>query len=172
MKVKNTFIIFIVSGFWHGANWTFIVWGALNAFYFLPLLLTNNNRKNLDTVALGKWLPSLKELLSITTTFILTVIAWIFFRAENLNHAFEYIYNLFSDPSSYFSIISYSIYKTEILLIIIFIFLEWIGRNNQHALEKFGLEWKKKYRYAFYQILILVIIWFSGKDQEFIYFQF
>jgi D-alanyl-lipoteichoic acid acyltransferase DltB (MBOAT superfamily) len=62
MKVRNTFIIFIVSGFWHGANWTFIVWGALNAIYFLPLLLTKNNRKNLEIVAQGKFLPTLEEL--------------------------------------------------------------------------------------------------------------
>ena len=61
MKVRNTFIIFIVSGFWHGANWTFVVWGALNALYFLPLLLTNSNRNNLHIVAEGKFLPSLKR---------------------------------------------------------------------------------------------------------------
>lgn len=73
MKVRNTFIIFIVSGFWHGANWTFIVWGALNAIYFLPLLLTNNNRNNLETVAQGKLLPSIKELSFMILTFGLTV---------------------------------------------------------------------------------------------------
>ncbi len=80
MKVRNTFVIFIISGFWHGANWTFIVWGALNAIYFLPLLLTNNNRNNLETVAQGKLLPSIKELSLMLLTFGLTVFAWIFFQ--------------------------------------------------------------------------------------------
>ena len=80
MKVRNTFAIFLVSGFWHGANWTFIIWGALNAIYFLPLLLTNNNRKNLGVVAEGKLLPSFRELFAMLITFILTVFAWIFFR--------------------------------------------------------------------------------------------
>ena len=75
MKVRNTFIIFIVSGFWHGANWTFIIWGALNAIYFLPLLLSNNNRNNIDTVAQGKQLPSFKEFFSMLITFGLTVFA-------------------------------------------------------------------------------------------------
>jgi D-alanyl-lipoteichoic acid acyltransferase DltB (MBOAT superfamily) len=75
MKVRNTFIIFIVSGFWHGANWTFIVWGALNAIYFLPLLLTNNNRNHLEIVAKGKYLPSAKEILLMLITFALTVFA-------------------------------------------------------------------------------------------------
>lgn len=102
MKVRNTFIIFIVSGFWHGANWTFIVWGALNAIYFLPLLLTNNNRNNLETVAQGKLLPSIKELSFIFLTFGLTVFAWIFFRAENIGHAISYISEIFS--SSLFTI--------------------------------------------------------------------
>ena len=65
MKVRNTFIIFIVSGFWHGANWTFIVWGALNAIYFLPLLLTKKNRNHIDIVAKGKQFPTLYELTNL-----------------------------------------------------------------------------------------------------------
>ena len=89
MKIRNTFAIFLISGFWHGANWTFIAWGAINAIYFLPLFLTNRNRKNIDVVALNRVLPSLKELINIVSTFILTVFAWIFFRAENINHAFS-----------------------------------------------------------------------------------
>ena len=90
-KIKNTFIIFIVSGFWHGANWTFIVWGALNAIYFLPLLLLNKNRQNIDIVAYGKFIPSINDFFKIIITFSLTVFAWIFFRAENLSHALNYI---------------------------------------------------------------------------------
>src|SRR4030095_12748930 len=69
MKVRNTFIIFLVSGFWHGANWTFIIWGALNAIYFLPLLLLNKNRNNLETVAQGKYLPTPRELINMGLTF-------------------------------------------------------------------------------------------------------
>jgi len=103
MKVRNTFIIFIVSGFWHGANWTFIVWGALNAIYFLPLLLTNNNRNNLETVAQGKLLPSLKEVSFMLLTFGLTVFAWIFFRAENIGHAISYVSEILS-PSLFQSL--------------------------------------------------------------------
>ena len=79
MKVRNTFAIFIVSGFWHGANWTFIVWGTLHAIYFLPLLLTNKNRKNLEIVAQGNFLPTVKEFLQMLFTFTLTVFAWIIF---------------------------------------------------------------------------------------------
>src|SRR5690606_24136153 len=97
MKVRNTFIIFIVSGFWHGANWTFIVWGALNAVYFLPLLLLNKNRSNIDIVAKGKFLPSFREFIAMSITFLLTAFAWIFFRSENLNHAVTYVGGIFSE---------------------------------------------------------------------------
>src|SRR5680860_142330 len=91
MKVRNTFIIFIVSGFWHGANWTFVVWGALNALYFLPLLLTNKNRQNMEVVAENSYLPSINEFFQMGLTFGLTVIAWIFFRADNIGHAINYL---------------------------------------------------------------------------------
>ena len=96
MKLRNTFIIFLVSGFWHGANWTFIIWGGLNALYFLPSMLLNKNRMNLGTVAEGKLLPSVKDLLNMSITFALTLFAWIFFRAENVQHAFQYISQIFS----------------------------------------------------------------------------
>lgn len=169
MKVRNTFIIFIVSGFWHGANWTFIVWGALNAIYFLPLLLTNNNRNNLETVAQGKLLPSIKELSFMILTFGLTVFAWIFFRAENIGHALSYISEIFS--SSLFTIPEV-IPKILILLIMFFVFIEWLGREGQYAISNLGLKWKRPIRYAMYYAIIIAIFLFGGKEQQFIYFQF
>ena len=173
MKVRNTFIIFIVSGFWHGANWTFIVWGALNALYFMPLLLTNNNRNNIEIVAQGKLFPTFKELVLMAITFILTVFAWIFFRANNIEHAFSYISEILS--SSFFSVPKfYGMGKalTTIILVCIFTLFEWLGREQQYALAKLGLTWKRPLRYAFYYAIIVSIFWFSGKEQQFIYFQF
>ena len=169
LKVRNTFIIFIVSGFWHGANWTFIAWGALNAIYFLPLLLTNNNRVNIETVAQGKHLPGFKEVIQILTTFSLTVFAWIFFRANNIGHAMSYIDGIFS--SSLFTIPTV-LPRTTLLLMILFIAVEWIGRGEQFALAQIGLTWKRPLRYLLYYILIVAIFWFGGKEQQFIYFQF
>ncbi len=173
MKIRNTFIIFIVSGFWHGANWTFIFWGALNAIYFLPLLLTNNNRNNLETVAQGKYLPTVKELSLILVTFGLTVFAWIFFRAENISHAFSYISEIFS--TSLFEIPEFSRMRRAlitIILISLFVLIEWIGREHQYAIQNFGIKWKLPFRYALYYAIIMAIFWFSGKEQQFIYFQF
>ena len=176
-KIRNTFIIFIVSGFWHGANWTFISWGALNAIYFLPILLTNNNRKNLDTVANGKLFPSFKETALMLLTFGLTVFAWIFFRAENIEHAISYISDLFlglAEYRNYYRSYRY-IYKIGIPFIIIFISficIEWLGRKDQFAISFSTLKLPKIARYILYYFLIISILWFSGKEQQFIYFQF
>ena len=173
MKVRNTFAIFLVSGFWHGANWTFIIWGALNAIYFLPLLLTNNNRRNLGVVAEGKLLPSFKDLISMLTTFALTVFAWIFFRAENLSHAWTYLSTIFS--KSLFTVPDfYGKFDAVItlFLISIFLFIEWLGRKNQFAIERLDLASKKLYRHTMYYSIIILIIWFMGKPEQFIYFQF
>jgi alginate O-acetyltransferase complex protein AlgI len=177
LKVRNTFIIFIVSGFWHGSNWTFIAWGALNALYFLPILLTNQNRNNLGPIAEGRMLPSVKESVSILFTFTLTVIAWIFFRAENIEHALEYNYNLFSgltDLSNY--TITYNLLTRFgyplIGIHVLFILLEWIGRGDQFAIEKLGSKFPKIVRYSFYYSVVAAILWFGGDEQQFIYFQF
>jgi len=173
MKIRNTFIIFIVSGFWHGPNWTFIAWGTLNAIYFLPLMLTNNNRKNIEIVAQGKLFPNINELLSMLFTFSLTVFAWIFFRAENIGHAISYISGIFSP--SLFSMPEFtgrSRALTTIILVAIFMLVEWIGREGQYAISHLGVKWKRPIRYAMYYAIIFAILLFGGKEQQFIYFQF
>lgn len=170
MKIRNTFIIFVVSGFWHGANWTFMIWGVLNALYFLPLLLAKKNRQNIGVVASDSLFPNYKELRSMIFTFGLTVIAWIFFRAENVRHAWNIISEIFS-----FSIFSLpALVPKEILfLIVVFMGIEWFGRKNQFALEEtFNISFKAG-RWATYLALVLIIFLFSSSEKvEFIYFQF
>ncbi len=167
-QIRNIFIIFIVSGFWHGANWTFIFWGFLNALYFIPLMLANRNRQYLDIVAVDSYLPSFKDCLKILVTFFLTVFAWIFFRAENLAHAFQYIKGIAN--SSIFEMPD--IRPSDLfVLILMFMVLEWIGRKHEFPLQNILFK-NRVLRWAFYIFLILIIIIFSGKQQEFIYFQF
>lgn len=173
-KVRNTFIIFIVSGFWHGANWTFLAWGVINAIYFLPLLLLNRNRANTDTVAQNRNIPSLRECFQMGMTFSLTVLAWIFFRADNIQHAFDFIAQIFS--SSLFSIpepkMSRMFILQILLMIIIFMIFEWNGRENKHALENLFPHRHKIVRRGIYFGIVLSISLFLGSEQEFIYFQF
>lgn len=173
MKVRNTFIIFIVSGFWHGANWTFIIWGLLNAIYFLPLLLTNNNRNNLDNIAAGRFLPTIKDFSRMLLTFSMTVFAWIFFRANSIEHAISYISRIFyapliSMPSEIFSQDGF----LTMFLLLIFCFIEWVGREGQFALSNLDKIENKYYRWPIYILIIISTIVFSGSSQSFIYFQF
>ena len=173
MKIRNTFAIFIVSGFWHGANWTYIFWGALNAIYFLPLLLTKNNRNNMGIVAQGRFMPSIKEISSILFTFSLTVFAWIFFRANSLEHAFGYIAGIFS--RSLFSIPYFPGFNKglfTIFLVGVFVLIEWLGREGEYAIADVEKKFNRVTRNILYYSLIAVIILYGGKEQQFIYFQF
>jgi D-alanyl-lipoteichoic acid acyltransferase DltB (MBOAT superfamily) len=170
--VFNTFVIFVVSGFWHGANWTFIVWGALNAVYFLPLLLMGKNRKNTDTVAENRFLPSIKELWQMGTTFALTCLAWVFFRAESVGEAWQYLSNIFTVDFEVFDKVV--IYKGGKLLLLLFmlIIFEWMGKNNDNVLTQITKERFRKLSYPIYYLLFILILWNWESEQEFIYFQF
>ena len=169
MKIRNTFIIFVVSGFWHGANWTFIIWGALNALFIMPSIIFKTNRKNLDVVAAGKLLPSFSELFSMLITFSLATFAWIFFRASSVSAAFNYLGGIFDK-----SLISIpSILPARLLAIIcLFFMIEWVGRENQFAIQTLANKWKWPFRYALYYVILYAIFYFSGGEQQFIYFQF
>ncbi|MFN3754439.1 MBOAT family O-acyltransferase [Flavobacterium sp.] len=168
-KIRNTFIIFLVSGFWHGANWTFILWGLLNAIYFLPLLLTNKNRAHIDIVAKGKLWPTVSEFVSITLTFCLTTLAWIFFRSATVGQAFSYIKNIFSfnfnGGIQYLSIDRYSV--ELILLLLVFLVFEWFSREHEHPF--FG---KGKNFWALFVISMIIALGTYSEFSEFIYFQF
>ncbi len=171
MKIRNTFIIFLVSGFWHGANWTFIAWGALNALYFLPLLLSGKNRQNLGMVAEGKIFPNPREIFHMSSTFLLTVLAWVFFRASSIDKALTYLKEIFS--TSLFTVPE-EFPMVIISLILLFVVVEWLQREQQHALENLERNHliKKPLRWGFYIGIILIIFTFGGSQQEFIYFQF
>lgn len=177
MKVRNTFIIFIVSGFWHGANWTFLAWGFLNALYFIPLLLLDKNRVNLHIIPTHQLFPSLKEFFQISLTFFLTVIAWIFFRSDTITQAFSIIKEIFS--KSLFQIPDFLQKNDPIYLIIhcimigILIVVEWLHRDKQHGLQ-FNVKTMQSTfkRWIIYTVIVVFILLFGGKQNNFIYFQF
>jgi len=167
--IRNVFIIFLVSGFWHGANWTFIFWGGLNALYFLPLLLLKRNRKNLNDVAESSNFPSLRVLFQILVTFSLTVFAWIFFRSKNIEHAFQYIDGICNRSLFHFP---------EILplwflpFLAFFLLIEWFQRSKQHGLDFSNYKFNVYTRWLFYLLICFSITLFFGKENTFIYFQF
>jgi len=168
--IRNVFIIFLVSGFWHGANWTFIAWGGLHALFFLPLLLFQKNRKNLTIVAENSFLPSVKEALAITLTFGLTVLAWIFFRSETISQAMDILGSIFSEGIHE----KPSVFPIKVIVyIVIFMSIEWLGRRKLYAIEDLSFL-NKPLRWLFYLGLLLAIYFLGRFSQEieFIYFQF
>jgi len=169
--VINTFIIFLVSGFWHGAKWNFIIWGGIHAFGFLPLLFSNKNRKNISyIVAHDRDLPNLKELCQMVTTFCFVSFAWIFFRANQFGDALAYINQIFISliqfPNQF---LNTSILASIFLFIIPILLGDWhFRRDDRH------LKFPKSIfiRYSLYFIFSILIYLRFFRNQSFIYFQF
>lgn len=168
MKIRNTFIIFVVSGFWHGANWTYVVWGFINAFYFLPLLLSNSNRNNMDAIELKFDFDSIKVLWSIFCTFSLTCIAWIFFRARTITDAVLYLKRIITDRKFDLQYLANERYSYELVLLIgIFVFVEW---NNRNKIEP--ISGKRSILKIALAITAIMAFGTFSDYKEFIYFQF
>ncbi len=176
MKIRNIFIIFLVSGFWHGANWTFIFWGGINAVYFLPLMLLNRNRNNLGVVESQGIFPAGKDILNIIGTFLLSAFAWIFFRAESMTHAFQYVKGIFDSTfqaDDYFSDVQWGNIAITFSLIVFFTVVEWYGRFGLYGLQHIFSKQHRFIRWGFYSGLVfLIIIYYQVERSPFIYFQF
>lgn len=171
--IRNTFVIFIVSGFWHGANWTFIIWGLLNALYFMPMLLMKRNRKNIDIVANNSTFPSLYEVFGMGLTFFMSTIAWVFFRAESVSKAWEYIKGMFSSLSSQISFDNKRGVILMFFLIVILILFEWLGRKNSNTLQVVTKLQSRYIRWSVYFIILFLIgMYAQTNETAFIYFQF
>ena len=167
-QVRNVFIIFVVSGFWHGANWTFLAWGFINAMYFLPSLLLGTNRNNMETAELHWDFNSIKVFFSILSTFSITCIAWIFFRANSIEIAFNYIGKIFTNGNFAPQFLENQRYNIGmILLIFVFVLVEW---NNRYKIEPIS----GKYSWLKLTLCLLTIIALGtyADYKEFIYFQF
>ena len=168
MKIRNTFIIFVVSGFWHGANWTYIVWGFINSVYFLPLLLRNSNRNNMDTIELSWNFNSVKIIISILRTFLITCIAWVFFRAKTITDAILYLKGIFTSKDFSFQYLDNERYNYELLLMIgLFVLVEW---NNRTKIEP--LSGKRSILKLALAIIAIMAFGTFSDYKEFIYFQF
>jgi D-alanyl-lipoteichoic acid acyltransferase DltB (MBOAT superfamily) len=168
--VRNTFVIFLLSGFWHGANWTFVVWGAFHALLFLPLILLGKNRKYTDVIASGRVLPSLKEIGQMLVTFLMVVIGWIIFRADDMTQAWGYLCGL-CDTSLFTMPFIYVGTKRNLLFVFVMLIVEWFSRKKEHALQ-YGDKFPSWLAIIISLSLILVMLEFATNSQSFIYFQF
>ena len=167
--VRNTFVIFLLSGLWHGANWTFIACGAFHAFLFLPLILLGKNRKYRDTVAEGRLLPSLKEFGQMLLTFFLATVGWIIFKANSIGQAWNYLKGICS--TSLFSRPDASGVTGFAVSIVVMLLVEWFHRDKEHGFDLSGIKWGVV-RYAAYLAVLFLTFAFGGHAVNFIYFQF
>jgi alginate O-acetyltransferase complex protein AlgI len=171
LQFKNVLIIFLVSGFWHGANFTFIVWGAIHAILFIPLLLTKRNRKHTTDITNRDLITKPLTILKIIVTFLMVNIAWVFFRSPSISSAIKYLKIMFTkladSPAR-----SYEIYSKPVFFaIIVLIIFEWIHRSKRHGLQFDN--WPKFVRWLIYLLLAYAIFLYGNFNQvEFIYFAF
>ncbi|MDY6250374.1 MAG: MBOAT family O-acyltransferase [Bacteroidaceae bacterium] len=169
--IRNVYIVWAISGLWHGANWTFVCWGLFHATLLAIYNVFSINTKYEHVVAYGHYLPSIKEALQMALTFVLTIIGWIIFRAESMTQAAEYltamVRNKFFDPSL--------LYKKPYLLFgMALLAIEWLQRDKQHALQFSAIKPfnYRAVRWGIYFLIIMMISIYAGASQQFIYFQF
>ena len=174
-QIRNVVIIFILSGFWHGANWTFIFWGGVNAIFVIISMKIGNyiHKLNLDK---NRFI----NLFRISTTFVLTSLIWVLFRSENLAKAIYFYLKVKSDlfhfanyKETLFFINEKSLHNL-IFLITFFMTVEYFGRSNNFALEKINLKSKYLTKIFYYSIVSIVIYFLYSIEYKpnFIYFQF
>jgi alginate O-acetyltransferase complex protein AlgI len=168
--VRNTLIVFLISGIWHGANWTFAVWGFYHAALFIPLLLLHLNHRYRREIPAS--LPTVKEVAGILTTFLLVTIGWIIFRSESLAKTGQYFADLLRPRGlgnvfqQFPEIIGTLVFIVGLLLV------EWVQKNNIHGLYMGTGKLSRGWRFAFYCAILLCIVWFGAPPKKFIYFQF
>jgi alginate O-acetyltransferase complex protein AlgI len=166
ISIKNIFIVFIVSGFWHGSNWTFIMWGLFHSLLYIPLFLIGKNRQyTTNIVSENNWLPSIKELFQMGITYLFTMVAWVFFRSESVSDGFNYLIGMvskFSIPGSK---------RSGLVFVLFLVVCDWTMRKNERNPMNYN---NTIIRYFFYLFIgYLIISYFKFIDlSQFIYFQF
>lgn len=169
--IRNVYIVWGISGLWHGANWTFVCWGVYHATLLAIYNIFGINTKYRNVVAFGRYLPNAREWLQLFLTFFLAVIGWIIFRAESITQATSYLSTMIINSSFK----SHPVFSCEGLIFgIALLFVEWFQRDKQHALQ-FSSRSVFKYRFvrwSIYYIILFIMMRFSGDSQTFIYFQF
>ena len=170
--IRNTFIVFGVSGLWHGANWTFVCWGVYHGCLIVLYKLLHINTKDKDILAAGRWLPTVKDMCRVVVTFLLVVVGWVIFRAENISQAWDFVSRMFltAFDDFHFRLGSVNTFMAVLLLIVV----EYLQRNKGHVLQfpDNRVFRCSPVRYALYACIGLLMFFYAGEVQTFIYFQF
>ena len=164
--IRNTFLIFLVSGLWHGANWTFVIWGIFHALLFIPsiLFIKTTTKHSLDEKTPLTW----RYLLNMVTIFLLITLGWVIFRMESIEQIVLYLSKICS--SSLFYKPQGVIWALVPFILSVFMFVfEWIQFDKEFPLQMEGKKW---IRWGIYITLIILIVFYQGKSTDFIYFKF
>ena len=166
MSIRNIFIIFLVSGFWHGANWNFVFWGLFHSMFFLPSFIFNTNRKyTASIIAENTLLPKPKEIIQIGKTFIVVTIGWVFFRSDTLEDSFIFLYKMIFDFDINLSKAS------GLLYIILLTTLDYMIRTNERDIIFTKNKLANNSLFILF-IISIVLLFFKETRADFIYFQF
>ncbi len=169
--IRNVYIVWALSGLWHGANWTFVCWGLFHATLLTIYNLLGINTKYKKFVAYTHYLPNIKEALQIVLTFFLAVIGWILFRAETMSQAVEYLSAMITNNFFDANVLYGNRYLYFGLLLFV---VEWLQRDKQHALQFSNIKPfnYRLFRWSVYYVILFIIYYYAGTSQTFIYFQF
>lgn len=168
--LRNTFVIFLLSGLWHGANWTFIAWGGYHALLFMPIRLRKHQRRNSDTVALGRRWPTVREIGAMAVTFCLVMVGWILFRAQTITEAWHYFLGIFHDTFGRITGVDHGTLNASLIWIVVMLAVEWIQRDKAHGLAISRIRWAPARWIIYYAIIAGLFL--SRGQETFIYFQF
>jgi D-alanyl-lipoteichoic acid acyltransferase DltB (MBOAT superfamily) len=170
--VRNTFVVFGISGLWHGANWTFVCWGLYHGCLIVLYKLLHINTKDKEILAAGRWLPTIKDMCRVVVTFLLVVVGWVIFRAETIAQAWDFVSRMFltAFDDFHFRLGSINTFFAVLLLIIV----EYLQRNRVHVLQfpDNRVFRCSPVRYVLYACIGLLLFFYAGEVQTFIYFQF
>lgn len=174
--VRNTLVVFVLSGVWHGAKWNFLVWGLFHALLFIPLILAAKNRNNITEIESNYILPNFKQTIQIVSTFLMVSLGWVFFRAETLNEAFLYFKGMFN-INDFLNFETYSANNNSLsnyvplfslISIILLLLFEWFNRGKRSVFD-FSSKFVRWFLYLFFCVIIYICM---GSSSAFIYFQF
>ncbi len=172
--IRNILIVFLLSGLWHGADWTFVAWGLYFALLFIPGVIRGRRRDDREIVARDRRFPSLKEVWQMFSTFFLATVGWIIFRAENITDAFRYLSGCFTRLGEPGKNVFYLFEKVPVytaMMIVFMLAVEWMARRKSFGLQI--VEGRSLVVRRFTYLLVLaLILFFTGQQADFVYFQF
>ena len=169
--IRNIMIVFLLSGLWHGADWSFVAWGAYHGLLLVLLILLNQNTKYEHVVAYDRLYPNLKEFGQMLLVFALATFGWMMFRADNMSQFIDYTARMCSaDMLSIPCLINRDYYLPVALWITILFVVEWMMRNKKHGMDMATLP--AYVRYMIYLMMVFIIGVFGGQTTNYIYFQF